>query len=136
MPESETVRTALRFVNEINRHDVDSVLALVSDDHLHVDALGRELRGRERLREAWAECFREFPDYHLGVKEWFQNGRVVGLFGIASGTRATEPGDGPERRWQVPAAWRIVVRDQQIVHWQEYVDGEAARRGRPPPPSA
>jgi limonene-1,2-epoxide hydrolase len=122
MPESETVRTALRFVNEINRHDLDSLIALVSDDHLHVDALGREIRGRERLRETWAECFRSCPDYHLGVKEWFQNGRVVGLFGTASGTRPAEPGGTGDRRWQVPAAWRLVVRDQRIAHWQEYAD--------------
>jgi ketosteroid isomerase-like protein len=122
--ESDTVRTALKFVNEINRHDVESLVALLADDHLFVDGLGQEVRGRERLREAWRAYFEWFPDYHLAVKEWFQNGRVVGLFGTASGTFAVG-GDLPvQNRWKVPTAWRAVVRDHQIAQWQVYADNE------------
>ncbi|MGB7124507.1 MAG: nuclear transport factor 2 family protein [Thermoplasmata archaeon] len=124
MPDSDTVRTALKFVNEINRHDVDRLVALLSDDHLFVDGLGQEVRGRERLREAWRTYFEWFPDYHLGVKEWFQNGRVVGMFGTASGTYAVA-GELPVRnRWRTPAAWRAVVREHQLSHWQVYADNE------------
>jgi len=128
VPESEIVRTALKFVNEVNRHDVDSLVAMLSDDHLFVDGLGQELRGRERLREAWQSYFAMFPDYHLAVKEWFQNGRVVAMFGTASGTLAVGAELPAEHRWKVPAAWRAVVRDQQIVHWQVFADNEPVRR--------
>jgi hypothetical protein len=128
MPESETARLALRFVNEINRHDLDSIVALLSDDHVLVDSLGQELRGRERLREAWAALFRQFPDYHLGVKEWFQNGRVVAMFGTASGTLAAGAELPAANRWRAPAAWRAVVRDQQIVHWEVFSDEAPVRR--------
>ncbi len=124
MGESDTARTALKFVNEINRHDVESVVAMMADDHLFVDGLGQELRGRERLREAWQGYFEKFPDYHLAVKEWFQNGRVVALFGTASGTAAVNGELPAENRWKIPAAWRVVVRDQKIVHWQVYADSE------------
>ena len=124
MPETDTVRTALKFVNEVNRHDVESLVAMLSDDHLHVDGLGQEVRGREKLRELWAGYFRSFPDYHLAVKEWFQNGRVVGMFGTASGTFAVGTELPVENRWKVPAAWRAVVRDHQIAQWQVYVDSE------------
>jgi ketosteroid isomerase-like protein len=119
---------ALRFVNEINRHDVESLLALLTDDHLMIDSDGAEIRGRERLRAAWAECFRAFPDYHLGVKEWFQNGRTVGMFGIASGTFAVGGQLPAENRWRAPAAWRAVVRDHQIAVWQVYSDRAPALR--------
>jgi SnoaL-like domain len=113
---------ALRFVNEINRHDVESLLALLTDDHLMIDAEGAEIRGRERLRAAWTDCFRSFPDYHLGVKEWFQSGRTVGMFGVASGTFAVGGQLPAENRWRTPAAWRAVVRDHQIAVWQVYYD--------------
>jgi SnoaL-like domain len=117
---------ALRFVNEINRHDVDSLLALLTDDHLMIDADGAEVRGRDRLRAAWTDCFRAFPDYHLGVKEWFQNGRTVGMFGTASGTFAVAGQLPAENRWRAPAAWRAVVRDHQIALWQVYLDRAVA----------
>lgn len=128
MPESDIARTALKFVNEINRHDVDSVVAMLSDDHLFVDGLGQELRGRDRLRDGWRAYFAAFPDYHIAVKEWFQNGRVVAMFGVASGTCAVGESLPAENRWTVPAAWRAVVRDHTIVHWQVYADNEPVRK--------
>ena len=124
MAESETSRIALKFVNEINRHDVESVLAMIPEDHVMVDSLGQESRGKERARDSWSDCFRSFPDYHLGVREWFQNGRVVGMFGVASGTRAVGTELPVENRWRFPAAWRVVVRDHLIAHWQVYADYE------------
>ena len=124
MPDSDTVRTALKFVNEINRHDVESLISLLSDDHLLVDGLGQETRGKEKLREAWAAYFRWFPDYHLAVKEWFQNGRVVGMFGVASGTFGVGTELPVQNRWKIPAAWRAVVRDHQVAQWHIYADNE------------
>jgi len=124
MPESEIVRAALRFVNEINRHDLESVATLLSDDHLFVDALGQEVRGRDRCRDAWREYFGLFPDYHLAVREWFQNGRVVGLFGTASGTYAVGSELRAENRWRIPVACRAVVRDHLVAQWQVYADSE------------
>jgi hypothetical protein len=87
-----------------------------------IDADGTEIRGRDRLREAWTERFRAFPDYHLGVKEWFQNGRTVGMFGTASGTFAAGDQLLAEHRWRAPAAWRAVVREHQLALWQVYLD--------------
>jgi ketosteroid isomerase-like protein len=124
MPETDTVRTALKFVNEINRHDLESIVAMVSDDHLFIDSLGQELRGKLRVREGWSGYLALFPDYHIGIKEWFQNGRIVGMFGQASGTFAVNGNLPAENRWRIPAAWRVVVRDAQIAHWQVFADNE------------
>jgi|HubBroStandDraft_1064217.scaffolds.fasta_scaffold17087_3 ketosteroid isomerase-like protein len=123
MPEGDTVRTALKFVNEINRHDVSAIVALISDDYLFTDALGQEMRGKERAREAWTTYLALFPDYHIGIKEWFQNGRVVSLVGVASGTYAVN-GTPTQNRWKIPAAWRVLVRDNQVVQWQVFADQE------------
>jgi len=128
MPESETVRTVLRFVNEINRHDVPALLSLVSDDHIFVDALGQEVRGRDRLREAWSEYFSLFPDYRILIEDHMQAGVVVGLFGSASGTRSVGGVLHPSGRWRIPAAWKAVVREGRVERWQMYDDGEPVRK--------
>jgi ketosteroid isomerase-like protein len=128
MPESDAVRTALRFVNEINRHDVAALLSLVSDDHVFVDALGQEVRGRERLREAWSGYFELFPDYRILIEDHMQAGVVVGLFGSASGTRAIDGALPPTGRWKIPAAWKVVVREGRVERWQVYDDTEPVRK--------
>ncbi|MGA8276259.1 MAG: nuclear transport factor 2 family protein [Thermoplasmata archaeon] len=124
MPEPDVVRIVLRFVNEINRHDVSAMLALVSDDHQFIDALGHELRGRERLREAWTAYFEWFPDYRILIEDHLQMGIIVGLFGSASGTFAVGTDLSPSRRWKIPAAWKAVVRDEHVERWQVYADNE------------
>lgn len=128
LTETEIVRLALRFANDINRHDVEGIMALVSDDHLFVDSLGQEVYGRERLREAWKGYFELFPDYHMDIRETFQSGRVVALLGTASGTVQVD-GERPARnRWKIPAAWRAVVDQGRVVHWQVYADNEPVRK--------
>lgn len=124
MPEPDVVRTVLRFVNEINRHDVPALLALVSADHKFVDSLGREIRGRERLREAWTAYFDSFPDYRILIEDHLEAGIVVGLFGTASGTFAIDGKLSPERRWKIPASWRAVVREELVESWQVFADNE------------
>lgn len=128
MSEIESGHIAIRFVNEINRHDVDAILALVSDDHLLVDALGREVRGRDRLRDAWSGYFALFPDYRIVIEDHMQSGLVVGLFGSASGTLSVDGVLAPSGRWKIPAAWRAVVRDGRIERWQVCADNEPVRK--------
>jgi ketosteroid isomerase-like protein len=128
MPEADPVRITLRFVNEINRHDVPAMLALTSDDHLFVDSLGHEVRGKERLRDAWTGYFAWFPDYRILIEDHLQMGIVVGLFGSASGTYAIDGELSPTRRWKIPAAWKAVVRDERVERWQVFADNEPVRK--------
>jgi ketosteroid isomerase-like protein len=124
MAEPDLVRIVLRFVNEINRHDLPAMLALISDDHQFVDGLGHELRGRDRLRDAWNTYFEWFPDYRILIEDHLQVGIVVALFGSASGTYALDGELSPTRRWKIPAAWKAVVRNEHIERWQVYADNE------------
>jgi ketosteroid isomerase-like protein len=128
MSEPDVVRTVLRFVNEINRHDVPAILALISDDHLFVDGLGHELRGRDRLRDAWTGYFHLFPDYRILIEDHLQVGIIVGLFGSASGTFAVEGELSPTRRWKIPAAWKAVVREERVERWQVFADNEPVQK--------
>ncbi len=122
MTEVDPERIALRFVNEINRHDVAALTGMMGPDIRFVDSLGQEIRGVDRMRAAWTAYFARFPDYRIAIREHLSLGTLVALFGTASGTLA-DHGELPRRNhWSIPAAWRAVVRDGRVVDWQVYAD--------------
>ena len=52
---------ALEFVERINRHDAEELVALITEDHCFVDGLGQVVRGRERMERGWLAYFGWFP---------------------------------------------------------------------------
>ncbi len=124
--ESISEHIAIRFVNEINRHDVAALVSLMAPDIRFIDEKGCELRGRDRISEAWTVYFRSFPDYRIAIRTHLATGQMVALFGVASGT-VSIPSDGT-RRWASPAAWRAVISDGRISEWQVYGGQESTEK--------
>jgi uncharacterized protein (TIGR02246 family) len=118
----------LDFVRAINAADVAGIADLLADDHLFIDSDGSEIRGRERMREAWLQYFRLMPVYTIDVRETFCSADVVVLVGWASGTVAMRSPGSHGNEWSVPAAWRAVVRDGRIAVWQVFVKPEPIAR--------
>jgi len=115
---------ALEFVDRINRHDVVGLVALMTEDHRFVDGLGQEMTGREQMEKGWLGYFAWFPDYSVKVDDALSRGSVVALFGTAQGTYAAKGNLLAEARWQIPAAWKAVVRDGRVSEWRVYADNE------------
>lgn len=128
MPELDPDRLAIKYVNEINRHDLDAMSALMTPDFWFIDSLGQEVRGRERMIEAWKTYFEMFPDYRIIIRDHLVVGSVVALFGTASGTCAVDGNLPHGNRWSLPAAWRAVVRGGHLAEWQVYADNEPVRK--------
>lgn len=118
MSEIESEHIAIRFVNEINRHDLAELTNLMAADFRFVDSSGHETRGRERMCAAWTTVFQSFPDFRISIREHIAIGQVVALFGTASGSAAGSL-RGNEK-WSVPAAWRAVVSEGRVAEWQAY----------------
>ena len=114
----------LGFVEAINRHDVDGLVALMSADHSFVDGLGQTVRGRERMEKGWVGYFGWFPDYCVRVDEILSKGNTVGLFGTAQGTYSVDGELLPKNHWEIPAAWKAVVQGGHISEWRVYADNE------------
>ena len=57
----------MAFVAKINAHDVDDLVALMTPEHLFVDALNNSFRGAEQMRQGWKFYFGMFPDYAIEV---------------------------------------------------------------------
>jgi uncharacterized protein (TIGR02246 family) len=118
------VETVLAFLNAINQDDPDKVAALMTEDHVFIDALGNSVRGREKMRTGWRAYFTMCPDYRVSHEDIFHNGNTVAMFGSAGGTISVNGQLMPENKWQTPAAWRVVVRGGLIQEWRVYTDNK------------
>jgi ketosteroid isomerase-like protein len=128
MSETNAIEVALDFVAKINAHDVDAIVALMSPDHVFIDGLGTSFRGAEQMRAGWKGYFAWFPDYAIEVTSQFSRGDSVALFGKARGTYAVNGKLARENFWEIPAAWRGVVKDGRVAEWQVYCDNEPVRK--------
>jgi len=118
------VAVALAFVDRINRHDVAGLVALMTQDHRFVDGLGQEVQGREPMQNGWCGYFAWFPDYSIKVDHTFSDGNVVALLGTAQGTYSGNRSAPAENHWEIPAAWKAVIRGQRVAEWRVYADNE------------
>jgi len=117
-------KTALAFVEAINAHDPQRLAALMTDDHIFIDSDGTRQTGKDGLRRTWRDYFTMVPDYRIHIEETLAQGQAVALLGQAEGTFAHEGRLEPENHWLVPAAWRVVVKDNLVFIWQVYVNPE------------
>jgi uncharacterized protein (TIGR02246 family) len=129
MADRDAMAVVLEFVEKINSGDVEKVAALMSEDHVFVDGLGNRVVGREKMRAGWRGYYQMVPDYKISHEEIFANGNVVAVFGTARGTDVA-PGGAvkKENSWEVPAAWKAVVRNGEIAVWQVYADNQPVRK--------
>lgn len=122
------IQTVLLFIRAINAHNAAKLYELMSEDHLFVDALGNMVKGREQMRAAWEAYFGMIPDYEIVCEDILRNGEIVAVFGIARGIYAIGGQLLEENRWEIPAAWKAVVRKARIAEWRVYADNEPLRR--------
>ena len=122
------LETVQRFVAHINAHDIPGLTALMTTDHRFTDSLGAPVTGREAMREGWHHYLQMVPDYTVHITHTFADGTTVVLLGTAAGTYNRGGPLAPVDAWQTPAAWRAVVRDEQVAEWQVYADNEPIRQ--------
>lgn len=120
MSRKETLKA---FIGRINARDVIALGELMGDDHTFVDAHGNEVRGKESMIGGWRGYFEWFPDYRIEVDEILEGevtdrGQIFGLFGFAGGSFKGSPDAG----WRLPAAWKAIVKNGQVVLWQVFAD--------------
>jgi ketosteroid isomerase-like protein len=122
------VDVAMAFVTKINEHDVPGLVALMTPDHVFVDALNNTFRGTDQIREGWKIYFSMFPDYAIEVRDELDRNNVVAMFGTARGTFAMNGKLLRENSWEIPAAWKAVVKDGLVAEWRVYCDNDPARK--------
>lgn len=131
MADADPVAVVLDFMERINSGNVERICALMTDDHVFVDALGAKMNGRETMRKGWQMYHAMIPDYKVSHEEIFAKGETVAIFGTARGTFAPGPAAvelKKENFWEIPAAWFAVVRGGKVARWQVYADNQPVRK--------
>ncbi|PYR98125.1 MAG: hypothetical protein DMG16_21940 [Acidobacteria bacterium] len=115
------------FIDRINAHDVDGICALMAEEHTFIDALGRSMKGRDAMQEAWQSYLAMIPDYWIKIDRVLEDETAVAVFGRAGGTVASDGRVDAANGWETPAAWLAVVGSTGIALWQVFADTGAVR---------
>ena len=115
-------QTILNFIDRINAHDVDGILALMHDDYQFVNSAGDRFNGREFMRQTWRAQFADHPDFRIRVQRVIADDDGVAVFGVSEGTYSPDGTRREENRWEVPAAFLGLARDNKVTHWQVFSD--------------
>ena len=110
----------LEFVKAINDHNVDKIYNLMSNDHIFIDGAGGKHIGKIDMREAWQNYYQMFPDYSIQITDVVEDNFIIGLFGYASGSYKIVYNE--TNFWKTTAAWKAIVENKKIIHWQVYCD--------------
>jgi len=124
--EPATNNPQLRLVNDyidaINKGDINTLNRLMADDYLFIDAHDNRVHGKEGMEKSWIGYFEMFPDYRIEIDQIIEKGSTFCLLGYASGTYKNLKNEQNTNYWRVPAAWTIIIENNQVKHWQVYAD--------------
>ena len=116
-----TLDTITRFNDAFNRHDVDAIMALMTDDCVFENTVpppnGARFEGQASVRGAWEELFRSSPDAHFETEDLFAAADRCTARWIYRWTTA----DG--RRAHVRGVDVFRVRDAKVAEKLAYVKG-------------
>src|ERR1700676_3356238 len=103
------IEIVLEFMGCINQRDPEKLAELMTEDHVFIDSLGQTMHGRTTMRKNWQAYYAFCPDYWVSHEGIFESGNIVAVFGAAGGTIRVNGKLPAENKWQIPAAWRVVV---------------------------
>ena len=114
-----------RFADAWNRHDLDGLMAMMTDDCVFAASAGNDVdgqrsQGKQKVRAAYAAVFEQFPDAHWGNPRHF----VAGDRGVSEWTFTGTRSDGA--RVEVTGCDLFTFRDGRIAVKNSY------RKNRPP----
>jgi ketosteroid isomerase-like protein len=112
-------QTVLRFNDCINSRDLAGLVDLLSDDHLFIDSVGREVRGIGAVKKAWEGFFSAFPDYRNEFSSLSSEGQDVVIVGHSTCSHPALHG---------PGIWTALVREGRVAEWRIRDDTPETRR--------
>jgi len=128
MGNTEALDVVMEFIKRINAGDPIALGQMMTEDHVFQDALGGRFVGRDKMMEGWKQYFQFVADYRIRAEEFFQTDQTFAFFGSASGLYVRNGKSGKEDFWEIPAAWRAVVRGKLIAEWRVYADNQPLRK--------
>jgi ketosteroid isomerase-like protein len=125
--DDRTLRVVRALIRAINGHNVDQLEKLLTGNHRFIDSLGSVVRGSHEVATGFAAYFRMVPDYRINITHVLAKGNTVIAWGSARGSYVPQGQDTAIGHWEMPAAWRAIVREGRVAEWQVYADNEPIR---------
>jgi ketosteroid isomerase-like protein len=118
--EQDTQAVVERFNEAFNRHDVDAVAALLTDDTVFEDTSptpdGRRIKGKKAVVEFWRDWFARNADAHFDAEEIIVSGNRATVLWVYRKVRSGQP-------WHLRGVDVFTVRDGKIAAKLAYVKG-------------
>lgn len=116
---ADSVQLLERFADAWNRHDLDALMSMMTDDGVFdasagPDVNGQRSEGRQAVRAAYAAVFETFPDAHWADARHF----VAGNRGVSEWTFTGTRRDGS--RVEVTGCDLFTFRDGKIAMKNSY----------------
>jgi len=107
---------ATRWIDAINRRDIDDLSALAAPQHRFFVEGEEPTVGRDRIRNAWRGYFDAYPMYRIYVDEQYEKPDALFLIGHTTGSHV------PTDLEEVPSSviWRCEIADDKILEWSIY----------------
>lgn len=123
--EADSIKLLDRFADAWNRHDVDALMSMMTDDGVFEASGGSQVdgqrsEGKQAVRAAYAAVFDAYPDAHWANAKHF----VVGNRGVSEWTFTGTQKDG--KRVEVTGCDLFTFRGGKIAIKNSY------RKNRPP----
>ena len=119
-PPNSAVAVVRRFNDAFNRHDVDAMMALMTDDCVFENTRpapdGERVEGQARVRAAWEQLFARSPRAHFDSEEIFAAGDRCVVRWVYSWVRDNTSG-------RVRGVDVFRVRDGKVAEKLSYVKG-------------
>lgn len=119
--EGETLAVLRRFHDAFNQHDVDAIMALMTEDCVFENTYpppdGERLEGQVAVRGFWEALFRDSPGAHFAVEELFA-GAERGVLRWRYSWRNPDGGEGHVRGVDI-----FRVRGGKVAEKLSYVKG-------------
>lgn len=134
--DADALRLLERFADAWNRHDLDALMSMMTDDGVFAASAGPDVdgarsEGRQAVRAAYAAVFEAFPDAQWAGARHF----VAGERGVSEWTFSGTRADG--QRVEVTGCDLFTFRDGRIAVKNSYRKNRPAigpPRGTPPTP--
>ena len=121
----DVVETAFRFVECINRQEVERLAEMMTEEHRFEDPSCDTYVGRGSMEEGWTDYFQMCPDYTIHVSDFHQQGNRVFLMGQTTGSHLDLP-------WREEFRDKVIgiadIQGQQLSLWKIIADTRDARR--------
>ena len=115
----QSTKTVSDFNGFINARDIEGLAAMMTDDHVFIDAANRQVIGKVDCIRAWKGFFAAFPDYQNHFEHVAAHGELIVITGHTSCSDARLAG---------AALWSAKVRDGHVSEWRVFDDTVSNRK--------